>query len=396
MRMASPLFYFALWLPLGLLAFALSRATGWGSGPADRASTEFYRPIEGLRGILAMNVFFHHSLIAYVFMSTGNWDPPLSVFYGELGPGSVKMFFFITGFLFWTKAIKSPDSLRTLTFFKRRFLRLMPAYWGSLCLILLSAARLSHFRLLVPAGTLASELLTWLTCGVPLDFTDINSIYIAVVNANVCWSLRVEWFFYLALPFLAWFATKKRVGFLLLLTAGIFAAFAAIGPLTGRLDLAADPLRTLATYMATSFSVGMITAHLKAKWPSWPLLRHPGWIALALLLLLAVMLFNRAGIYYPESLLLAPIFVLIVYGNDFGGLLTSRPITYLGTISYSVYLLHGIVLFSVSKLTGLLVNFSGLSPVAYWSFVGCEGVLVIFVASLSYYALEKPFIGKRI
>ncbi len=395
MQMASPLFYFALWLPLGLLAFALSRATGWGSGPEDRASAEFYRPIEGLRGILAMNVFFHHSLIAYVFMTTGNWDPPPSVFYGELGPGSVKMFFFITGFLFWTKAIKSPDSLRTLTFFKRRFLRLMPGYWGSLSLILLFAAQKSHFQLLVPAGTLARELFTWLTCGVPFDFTFINSIYVSMVNASVCWSLRVEWFFYLALPLLAWFATKKRVVVLLLLCAGIAAGFAAIGPLTGRMDLAADPFRTLATYMTSSFSVGMITAHLKVKWPSWPLLRHPGWIALAGLLLLAVLLFNRAGIYYMESLLLAPIFVMIVYGNDFGGLLTSRPITYLGTISYSVYLLHGIVLFATSKLTGLLINFADLSPVAYWSFVGCEGVLVIFAASLSYYALEKPFIGKR-
>jgi hypothetical protein len=116
MQMASTFYYFALWLPFGLLAFALSRATGWGSGPTEITTTEFYRPIEGLRGILAMNVFLHHSLITYYFRASGVWGPPGSTFYGELGPGSVTMFFFITGFLFLTKAIKSPESLRTLNF----------------------------------------------------------------------------------------------------------------------------------------------------------------------------------------------------------------------------------------------------------------------------------------
>jgi hypothetical protein len=91
------------------------------------------------------------------------------------------------------------------------------------------------------------------------------------------------------------------------------------------MDMEADPFRGLATFIATSFRVGMLTAHLIAKRPSCPRLRHTGWIALAGLLMLAVLLLSRFVIDYLESLLLAPVFVLVVYGNDFGGLLRAAP-----------------------------------------------------------------------
>src|SRR5882724_11599099 len=100
MATASPLAYFILWAVVSVYAYALSLATGWGSGIAHRTAGQYFAGIDGLRGILAMNIFFHHSLVNYYYLQTGAWLLPPSNFYAQLGPMSVTMFFFVTGFLF--------------------------------------------------------------------------------------------------------------------------------------------------------------------------------------------------------------------------------------------------------------------------------------------------------
>ena len=398
MEIASPLAYFTLWIIVCLCAHALSLATGRGSGIAHRSAGQYFAGIDGLRGILAMNIFFHHSLVNYYYLQTGAWLLPPSNFYAQLGPMSVTMFFFVTGFLFWTKAIASPGDLAPRKFFVKRLRRLMPAYLGSLSVILLIIAIKSNFHLLVSLRDLVVEVASWALCGLPHRFLPINSMVTTQVNAGVFWTLRVEWAFYLSLPLLGWFATKARVFLLFLLCGLTVKLYDVAWHPSASIDSVASGVeifRMWGYWMVIGFGVGMMAAHVKADRKTWPALRHPA-CTVAAILLLAIVFFlapPRAGVL--ESALLAPIFLMIVFGNDFHGLLTCRPIAYLGDISYSVYLLHGIVLYAFFRGFRRYFHFVPRSLTLYWVLIGLLGAVLVLVASVSYHYLELGFMGRK-
>jgi len=57
--------------------------------------------------------------------------------------------------------------------------------------------------------------------------------------------------------------------------------------------------------------------------------------------------------YTPlNRILVALLFVMLAGGYDFGGILRHRGMKMLGDMSYSIYLMHGVVLYSVFALGG--------------------------------------------
>ena len=66
-----------------------------------------YGALDGLRGILAISVLFQHAVTNYAYFSTGIWQITDVRFYRHLGGESVILFFMITSFLYWSKAIAS-------------------------------------------------------------------------------------------------------------------------------------------------------------------------------------------------------------------------------------------------------------------------------------------------
>ena len=62
-------------------------------------------PLDGLRGLLCFGVMFHHAAITHAFLRNGQWEETPSVFYVMVGQTSVALFFCITAFLFWSRAI---------------------------------------------------------------------------------------------------------------------------------------------------------------------------------------------------------------------------------------------------------------------------------------------------
>lgn len=389
MQISNPIFFFVLWGWFCLLAAGLAYLTG--RNRKLQTSGEFYPGIEGLRGILALNVFFHHAVVTYFFLRTGNWDLPGSNFYAQLGPLSVSMFFFITGFLFWSKRIASP-SMPAWPFLKKRWRRLMPAYLGSLALILAITAYQTHFKLQVPLHSLVLQIGAWAVSGL-FGYPHINGFASAQINASVFWTLRLEWEFYLLLPLLGWFARRKSALEILLVSLVLSIALGSF-PDDGSKESLLARAQLFAFSMAGCFSVGILTAHLKAERKQWPLLKHPLCTPVAILLLLGVLLYMPPIESFAESLLLAPVFLMVVYGNDFHGLLTSRPMMYLGKISYSVYLLHGIVLYVLVQGVAVRFHLVSFHPIVYWSLMAVVGGVVIVTASVSYRFLELPFLGK--
>jgi hypothetical protein len=86
------------------------------------------RSIDGLRGFLALAVFFHHAAIYNLFLLDGHWDLTPSRFYNFLGPIGVSMFFMITGYLFWARVIREGAKPAWVSLYIGRIFRIGPLY----------------------------------------------------------------------------------------------------------------------------------------------------------------------------------------------------------------------------------------------------------------------------
>lgn len=394
--MFSPIFYFVLLAFFCLLAFGIGEVTGWAAlKPAKESAGIYYSSLDGLRGILAISVFFVHALLSYYYVQTGNWGGGhVSNFYAQMGTFPVTMFFFVTGFLFWSKLIESPSGTPFFAFIKTRARRILPAYFCSLtsALVILFWQYGLHAR--VSLSKLATQVFLWVLCGVPFGFPTINGLSAShITTAGVFWTLRIEWAFYLLVPFIGWFARKSRVLLYLLLC--VLVNFAI--PMD-RLHYVAGKLLDLpymlAHFSVPCFSVGILAAHTRRKW-KLDMLRHWLCTPVAIVLWLVAMFVAPPRFGFIESGLLAPIFFMVVFGNDFHGLLTSRLLSFLGTISYSLYVMHGVVLYACTQSMNRFVELKSLDTLQYWFLVGLIGAMVIVVSSLTYRFVEYPWLRKR-
>jgi peptidoglycan/LPS O-acetylase OafA/YrhL len=362
--------------------------------------------LDSVRGIALLAVVAAHSSF---FMTGGSSS--LSHLRFDF---SVRVFFMISAFLLyrpWVRArLAEWEAPSAAAFAWRRFLRIMPAYWVALTVISL-----------------------WL--GLDYVFTGhgiwtyygLLQVYQpgwAVGGLTQAWTLCVEVVFYAALP--VWGALMRRLhassnaqkirqeliacGVLFAISFAYKVLITATGAIEGRDGV---PLQLNTLTFLDDFAVGMALGVLSAWYEGRRDLpralrihdRHPSisWgLALALLGVtsLAVGLFGRvaANISGPEYVarhyLLALIGVGLLMPALFGDptrgfvrrVLANRVLTYLGTISYGVYLWHFVVLVQlhgwhfgkVAAQTGQWI----------WFFAALAGGVLL--ATISWYALEKP------
>ena len=80
-------------------------------------------------------------------------------------------------------------------------------------------------------------------------------------------------------------------------------------------------------------------------------------------------------------MLLALFFYLVCSGTSIFGLLTTTPARRLGNISYSLYLMQGLVLTLVFAIDPIR-SFAMASPLNYWAIgIVCAGVLLVALHS---------------
>jgi peptidoglycan/LPS O-acetylase OafA/YrhL len=362
-----------------------------------KASTDRNRFVEldGLRGLLALGVFFTHSLSHQLLFATGHWDLPHSSFYAQMAVAPVAMFFLITGFLFWSRAQRG--TLGTWReFLDRRFWRLFPAYFFCLILIGLIVAVRTGFTLRVPVFNLLRSALSSLSFGLISGPPWNGYLDVGLINANVFWTLRVEWMFYLSLLFLAFFArTARRQLVLLAIAVGIYFALPPLLPYCRVAGFGTFGLGTLSYfdfYLVAYFSAGMLAAFIherfRLKW-----LAGSSVASVTAIALIVVVYAFLAPVASPlEGMILGIPFLLIVYGNSFWGFLRIRPLVMLGQISYSTYLLHPIVLYTGFTFVAPALHISTLTPLAFWIFIAINGLAVVALAAFSYRFFEAPFL----
>lgn len=370
----NPLFAFVL---IGVaLSFAtlLSRTGTAGAEPV----THRYEALDGLRGYLAFFVFIHHASIWYGFARTDDWNGPSSNLYTQLGQGSVAMFFMITGFLFFGKILKAERKpLDWVGLWSSRFLRIVPLYCCAIIALLFFVAVLSRFELHVPTPTLLREVFRWFSFSL-LGRPDINGVADTFsIVAGVTWTLAYEWFFYFSLPLLAVLMRRPVpfpwvVGSLLLVALFVWGPFWNPG------------------LKSSYFLSGMLAAVVVQK-TSFPKVAGSKRYAVVALLCTALSVGFFRSAYTPGPfLLLSAAFLILAGGNSLFGLLTLKPAKLLGELSYSIYLLHGLLLFLV---LGILIGperVAELSVLEYWLVVtGCVPVLIV-LCLVTFRTIERP------
>jgi peptidoglycan/LPS O-acetylase OafA/YrhL len=329
--------------------------------------------LDGLRGILAMSVFFHHAAIYHAFLETGAWVTPPSRLYTLLGQGGVALFFMITGYLFWSRLVQGRGKPNWLSLYTGRVFRLGPLYLfaiGVMCLIIASR---TGWRLHPPG---LHPLPKWLMLGF-FQGGDINGYPRAVILlAWVTWTLRYEWLFYLSLPLLALVARRPHVA----VAAAVFVVGLILVGLRNE-----TPMASIATFGAGMLAGSLREIGFRNRLPEWAT------VLLVVMLLAVIGLCSTA--YSPLALIgLTGVFLLISGGGTLFGLLTSRAAVRLGDISFGVYLLQGLVLTLFFQDTPLAVS-SLRSPEEHWAFMLVAALSLLLVATVTHVMIERPGIA---
>lgn len=366
----SPLAAIASLVVAIVTAFVLTRLFGAPAGH-DR-----FTSIDGLRGYLAFFVFLHHSCVWYFYLRTGEWEQPPSNLYSHLGESSVLFFFMITGFLFFSKLIDGKTKgIDWLRLYVSRLLRLTPLYLFVLLLLFIVIAYLSGGKLNEPIPALIQKIIYWLGFTI-LGTPNLNGIdATSTVVAGVTWTLRYEWFFYLSLPLLA-LPLRVKVP----LPAILLGIVCVVGMLVWKPQI---------EYLMT-FLIGIIASVLVRidAFRNFTSRAGSTWVPLGGIGM-AVAFFPSAYELVP-FLLLSVAFIFIACGNSLFGALTSPTSRALGEVAYSIYLLHGIVLFVTFTLILGVSESKALSPIAHWLVILGMVPFLICVCFVTFRYIERP------
>jgi peptidoglycan/LPS O-acetylase OafA/YrhL len=335
-----------------------------------------YTGIDGLRGYLALGVFMHHSAIWYFYLRHGRWEVPPSALYTHLGQSSVALFFMITAFLFWSRLLETrQQGLDWGRLYLSRALRLTPLYLVAMTCMGLAVVVLSDGERHEDWGPLFGHILTWIFFaikGQPIinGVTETNTI-----TAGVTWSLGWEWLFYAALPLmsrlLGHYPARRWL----------------ITSLLGVLIVQAGRHNS---WHLLSFAGGMLAAWLTRQ-PivrTWATHSAASMVTLACLAL-AVTSFQSAYASTPLACLTIA-FTLIAAGNSLFGLLRWRISRLMGDWAYSVYLLHGLLLFTVIQWGLGREVAATLSTVEHWALISGLTPLLLVACSFTFRFVERP------
>lgn len=354
-----------------------------------RSSNIAYLPkLDHLRFLAAVLVFLFHYLHFYFFHWQAQPDKPFLSVVVE-GHTGVGLFFTLSGFLFMLIGL-SNEVIDYKRFIFNRILRIFPLF-------------LVVFFVAISVGREAFTAADW-------GYVFFSNLGQAPTSnsfiTGAAWTISIEFTFYLVFPFLALFVRQTGLGYLLrliglMLLFKVSAYFVIENPihvyystLLGRFD---------------QFLIGMLLACVYNQYGHK--LRRYGRL---LIVLASLMVFTNsiaqgrwASFFDPNAF--APFWVIwsLLESFAWGALILGwlsvawslpswleRWIQRGGEISYSFYLLHGMV---------ILLTYQWLGQMRPTGFLMIDAVILMVpvfvmvwgVAVLSYETIEKPFLGLR-
>ena len=363
--------------------------------------------LDGLRALAILSVLGHNLSVFGGELSGASRWVELAFDFGWAG---VQLFFVLSGFLI-TRVLFALNQREDylLYFYKRRVRRIVPLYALALAILLF----------VVPALGLSTPnldedrkhqvwLWLYLTNWHP-HFAHTNSV------VNHFWSLAVEEQFYLLWPLLV---RRAGAGRLLQVCAAI--ALASLAWRIAQVRQGTDPaliyVATFARFDALALGAAVAVVFTRAHLWSYALrLRRWMWPAVGIFGVLGI--FATQGVYPQNSPLgqtvgytwLSLLFALVILAAlttehaASGGsrtwmhrFLSWKPLTWIGSVSYSVYVIHKPIHDLAVKPWWLSLGVKPTQSVAVATLaLILEGALYLALAAILYRFVERPFLTLR-
>lgn len=357
------------------------------------ANIKYVPQVDHLRAIAALWIIFYHGeqLIGSI-LRTGKWfagewqyslNPLVSVI--REGHTAVALFMVLSGFIFTYGTYgRSVDYGRFIT---NRLLRIYPLF---LCVVMVGIA----------ANPASFKLAAFITTILPL--ANVQLLQTGPFTA-MAWAVAVEFQFYLIFPFLLRFLNEGMLRFILsVLACALLFRLIAVGlggnardlsywHIVGRID---------------QFAAGMVAAAaLRNFQPEARIMRFGLVVAVALTIGM-LFGFHRLGgwpvnapwkVIWPtiEALVYALLIASYVASGSLLSQSASRWLAALGATSFSIYLLH-IVIIELAIRHGWVLRLTGSAGIdAIISTVIIVMPLTLLASTLTYRCIELPFLRLR-
>ncbi|BCM93977.1 hypothetical protein IAD21_05872 [Abditibacteriota bacterium] len=362
--------------------------------------------LDGIRALMALYIMHVHLLLALGVKA----DPP-HLSFSELlmpffqGHDAVVVFIVLSGYCLMLPVVRDGGTLRggIATFFKRRARRILPPYYAALFSSALVTVAIAYLTHLFPLPVEITSPKRWLLHLLLLHNLSWQHIY---EYTPPLWSIATEWQIYFFFPLVFLPVWRKWNN-------GALIGVAAITGLT--LTVLFPSIALACPWFVFLFALGM----LAAKWslhPS-PSLRKIPWMTIALALTLLTYLalrfvpavqwvwpdrHGRLGLFpLPDISFGVAMLCFLMHGtlatleerpSKFVRAFTWRPLVFLGSFSYSFYLIHE----TLQSVALQLFHPFHLPPLQLYGIMMILYVpLAIALAYVFYLVFEKPFLGTR-
>lgn len=336
----------------------------------SEAKPQYFKNLQFLRGLSALLVVIFHMRSFAEIYTIG--FPVLNWLIGDYGRLGVDVFFILSGFLI---SITTQNNISSIQFFIKRTIRVVPLYW------LMTFVFLGVYFLLGPSrfGVYKFDWSHFLASLFFIPMKNSDGSMTPIISYG--WSLNYEMCFYFLYAFGLRLNDIKRVGYFTLSYFLIF-LLAKILPVENHLQAVFE---YLSNSIFIEFIVGVALAYLYKN-------HETKLLTIAKLLIPILFVWSFLNIHFqwtelrifllgPIALTLFLLFLILDIKN-----INFIKLTYLGDISYSLYLIQAFTLPIFLKISGIISKliFFDVNLVMFLALS-----ISLVAASISYEVVEK-------
>jgi len=349
--------------------------------------------LDSLRGLAAITVVLSHFVLAYrldLLSKFLNYSPVHIIYDGF---AAVTFFFVLSGYVL-TLSLDKSEKFSLIKFYLKRVFRIMPAYWATLVLSVIALLYIGS-KNTIPASS------DWINdfWHKPLPVRGLlNQAFFGLPGSNAelvpqNWSLKVEMMFSFLIPFL--YMIYKRSSILTVIIFNLVLYFVFNIPV-----------------FLFHFSFGMILALYQENIVTWfnKMRSVSKYVVIALIVLLYTYRYTVPMYYYYVTRRYSDILsnsdliwmitgvgasLLLIYALSSERVqyfLNLRMLTFIGKISYAIYLVHMMVLIRITPcFISFLnhINITGKGVVYLLSIIVLLGITMV-LSYLLYITVENP------
>lgn len=364
----------------------------------------YFGGLNELRAIAALSVIYHHIELHNFFNSIRSQFAFLGYFTSTVGKNGVFLFFVLSGFLITYLLLREKEKHNTVflkKFFLRRIFRIWPLYYLifllSVLVIPILALNFDIFKEDLSTYNKIIDVHNYSSSSVALYFFFMPNVALHsgyfITGCTQAWSVGVEEQFYLLWPFLILGFNKHRIIQFFLGVLFVFPFLIFLAKNNYILYPFSVIIKSIPFHFMAIGSVGgylffykrnAIEKYTKSKW---------GYFSLVCgIVALLFHSFFRTAIQEIAISLLFLLLILFTINDNNTWVFRNRHFSYLGKISYGIYMYHTFVMFLVFPFVnkyssgfqdGIFYNIL-LYPLIF--------IITILLSSLSYQYFELKFI----